>query len=308
VSQSIARNISRLPILRKFVGGPFLRANEWVWNRLPISLTATNPIRNYGTLMHSLVGLRADRTQYHGTFFLRNRPELELVRTLAKRTAPSETLKLAVVACSNGAEVYSFAWAIRSARPDLRVVIHAVDISPEIVEIAQAGVYVQERDALVDAPIFERLTEEETAAMFDREGDQFRIKAWLKEGIHWHVGDAGDPKITQCIGPQDILVANRFLCHMSPLEAEQCLRKLVNLVVPGGHLFVSGVDLEVRTKVALDLGWVPISEMLEEIHNGDPSVRNDWPWRYWGLEPFNSRRRDSGLRYASVFQIGQRVQ
>jgi SAM-dependent methyltransferase len=305
--QSITAKISSVPILRRFVGGPFLRANEWVWNRLPSNLTLTPPICYYGTLMHSLVGIRADRTQYHGTFFLRNRPELELIRTLASQRAQGATVKIAVVACSNGAEVYSFAWAIRSARPDLKVEIHAVDISREIVEIAQRGVYVRERDALVDAPIFERLTEEETAAMFDREGDQYRIKAWLREGIHWHVGDAGDPKLVQCLGPQDVLVANRFLCHMSPPEAEKCLRKLVGLVAPGGYLFVSGVDLEIRTKVAVELGWIPVPEMLEEIHNGDPSVRNDWPWRYWGLEPFNAKRRDSRVRYASVFQIGQKI-
>jgi chemotaxis protein methyltransferase CheR len=306
VPQSMAAKISSVSILRKFVAGPFLRANEWVWNCLPSNLKATPPIRYYGTLMHSLVGLRADRTQYHGTFFLRNRPELELIRAFANRKAQGATMKIAVVACSNGAEVYSFAWAIRSVRPDLKLVIHAVDISHEIVGIAQRGVYVRERDALVDAPICERLTEEETAAFFDREGNQFRIKDWLKEGIHWHVGDAGDPKLAQCLGPQDILVANRFLCHMFPPEAEKCLRKLVGLVRPGGYLFVSGVDLEIRTKVAGDLGWIPVPEMMEEMHNGDPSVRNDWPWRYWGLEPFNSKRHDFRLRYASVFQIGQR--
>src|SRR5438034_4334882 len=45
------------------------------------------------------------------------------------------------------------------------------------------------------------------------------------------------------------------------------------LVSPGGYLFVSGVDLDVRTKVALDLGWEPVPELIKEIHNGDPSDR-----------------------------------
>lgn len=307
MSQSTTTLISRPPFLQRFMGGPFLRVNEWVWNRLPSSLKAAPPIRYYGTLMHSLVGLRADRNQYHGTFFLRNRPELELIQALANRRPQGATLRIAIVACSNGAEVYSFAWAIRSARPDLKLVIHAVDISGEIVKIAQQGVYVRERDSLVDAPIFERLTEQETAAMFDQAGDQFRIKDWLREDIHWHVGDAGDPKLAQCLGPQDILVANRFLCHMRPPDAEDCLRKIVRLVAPGGYLFVSGVDLDVRTMVARDLGWTPVPEMLEEVHNGDSSVRNDWPWRYWGLEPFNAKRHDATLRYASVFQINKKT-
>ena len=56
---------------------------------------------------------------------------------------------------------------------------------------------------------------------------------------------------------------------------------------PGGYLFVTGVDLDVRTKVALELGWEPIPELRAEIHDGDPLVRSDWPWQWWGLEPLD---------------------
>jgi hypothetical protein len=90
---------------------------------------------------------------------------------------------------------------------------------------------------------------------------------------------------------------------MAPREAERCLRSLAPLVAPGGHLFVSGVDLEVRTKVARDLGWQPVQDLLEDIHEGDRSLRNDWPCKYWGLEPLDKRRPDWPIRYASAFQI-----
>jgi 2-polyprenyl-3-methyl-5-hydroxy-6-metoxy-1,4-benzoquinol methylase len=56
------------------------------------------------------------------------------------------------------------------------------------------------------------------------------------------------------LGPKDMLVASNFLCHMATADAEKCLRNIAQLVNPGGYLFVSGVDLDVRTKVALDLG------------------------------------------------------
>jgi len=55
------------------------------------------------------------------------------------------------------------------------------------------------------------------------------------------------------------MVANWFLCHMHPEEAEECLRNLARLVKPGGYLFVSGVDLSVRSKVARDLGERPVT-------------------------------------------------
>ena len=38
-----------------------------------------------------------------------------------------------------------------------------------------------------------------------------------------------------------------------------------------------------RTKVALDLGWKPVEELIAEIHDGDASVRADWPCQWWDL-------------------------
>jgi SAM-dependent methyltransferase len=264
-------------------------------------------MHSYGTFLHSLVELRAARKQYHGTFFLRNRPELELIRAISNQKPQGSTLRISVLACSNGAEVYSILWTIRSARPDLRVIVHAIDISNEILEIAKEGVYSRKAQPLMDSPIFERLTKEEMQAIFDSEKDRVKIKSWIKEGINWQVADAGDPELARLLGGQDIVVANRFLCHMAPQQAERCLRNLRYLVNPGGYLFVSGINLDIRTKVALDLGWTPVLDLLKEIHDGDPSVRRDWPWKYWGLEPFTSKRRDWTVRYASVFQLGHKA-
>jgi chemotaxis methyl-accepting protein methylase len=291
--------------VRRYAGKPFLRANEWGWNRLPSALKSVRPIRQYGAFLHSLVKLQSSRRQYHGTFFLRNRPELELIRALAEKRPQGSTLKIAVVACSNGAEVYSIVWTIRSARPDLKLVVHAMDISKEIVEIAKEGVYSEESEKIVSSPIFERLTAEEIRTMFDQDNGRMKIRSWIREGINWRVGDAGDPQLGNNLGPQDIVVANKFLCHMGPPDAERCLRNIAQLVAPGGYLVVSGIDLEVRTKVALQLGWAPIPELIEEIHDGDPSVRRDWPWKYWGLEPFDQKKRDWVVRYASFFQLGK---
>jgi len=244
--------------------------------------------------------------QYFGTYFLRNRPQLELIRRLSNQRGLGFTLKIAFLGCSNGAEVYSILWTIRSGRPDLKVIAHAVDISKEILEVAQKGVYSLKAPELVEAPIFARMNGDELQEMFDvdRARDEVRIKTWLKEGIIWRLGDAASPGLLDVVGPQDMVVANNFLCHMTPPTAERCLRNIARLVTPTGYLFVSGIDLDVRTKVALDLGWKPVRDLMEDIHDGDPSVRGDWPWQYWGLEPFSKRRRDWKLRYASAFQLG----
>jgi chemotaxis methyl-accepting protein methylase len=247
------------------------------------------------------------------------------MRRLADKKRHGSKLGIAVLACSKGAEVYSIAWTIRSARPDLGLSIHAVDISQEIMEFAARGVYSLANPDALKAPsqegtaergavtwntcrdqltsMFERMANEELEKMFDVAGDQARIRPLLKEGITWVCGDAGNPDIAKSLGPQDIVVANRFLCHMEPAAAEKCLRNIARLVKPNGYLFVSGVDLDVRARVASEMGWKPVTDLMKDIHEGDASLRSGWPLEYWGLEPFCESRRDWRTRYASVFQI-----
>ena len=269
VFHPILAKAASLQVLGKSPAGFYLRLNKWIWQRLPSRVRNLYPVRCYGAWLHTLVCLRASRQQYFGTFFLRNRPALELMRRLAQQKAHGSTLRIAVLACSIGAEVYSILWTIRSARPDLKVVLCAVDISKEILNFAEKGIYAPNTSELVGAPIFERLTAHEKREMFDWEGDQAKVKSWLREGIAWRLGDAADPELIRGLGPQDMVVASNFLCHMAPADAEKCLRNIGQLVSPGGYLFVSGVDLDVRTKVALDLGWEPV----DGVDGGNPRRR-----------------------------------
>jgi hypothetical protein len=80
-------------------------------------------------------------------------------------------------------------------------------------------------------------------------------------------------------------------------SAKRCLRNFAQLTSPGGYLFVSGVDLDVRTNVAIDLEWEPVPELMAEIHDGDPLVRADWPWHWWGplVGPGAARSREKRL-------------
>jgi SAM-dependent methyltransferase len=267
-------------------------------------MTTLRPVTAYGRLMHELVRLHNDRRQYFGTFFLRNRPQLQLICDLAGLRVKDGAVKMAVLGCSLGAEVYSIAWSVRSTLPNVNVTMQAVDISQDVLEVAREGVYPLGVSELAEELICERMTEDEMGKMFDREDGKVRVKSWIRDGIAWRAGDARDPKIVDVLGRQDIVVANDFLCHMKPADAERCLRNIARLVAPGGFLVVSGVDLDVRTTVANALGWKPIRDRIQEIHDGDRSLRLSWPWRYWGLEPFDEMRPDSDVRYVSVFQLG----
>jgi chemotaxis methyl-accepting protein methylase len=309
--------------LRRALGRPYITAHKWIWNHLPPFATCSRAGWIYGSHLQWLIQLQATRRQYTGTFFFRNRCELELLIRLLN--TDSATLNLTILGCSKGAEVYSYFYTIRHARPDLKINLHALDIEPDVLEFAQEGVYSLEscRPHVTSSSdsfsasetltlrtfgdqrtsVFERMTSDEIIEMFECESERARIKPQFRNGITWKIGDAGDPRLMDSLSPQDIVVANRFLCHMRSEQAEACLRNLACLVKPGGYLFVSGIDLAVRSKVARELRWRPVIELIDEIHEGDQSLRRDWPLEYWGLEPLDRRRDDWETRYASVFQI-----
>lgn len=301
------RGMSRSTTIRASLGRPYLRMNAWIWSSLSDPWRSKRSLRKYGAHMHSLIQLRERDNQAKGTFFFRNRPELELLIRLLDHFPPGSAVLMTVLGCSTGAEVYSFAYVIRTKRPDLILRICAVDISKYAVEIGEAGIYPLDGLGLSHhvgfRSIFERMSPFEREELFEQDGENVRVRSRFRDGTTWRVGDAADPRLGRDLGLQDIVVANRFLCHMAPDSAEPCLRNCARLVKKEGYLFVSGVDLAVRSKVASELGWRPVTDLIEEIHEGDPSLRQAWPLEYWGLEPFDRDRDDWKMRYASVFRM-----
>ena len=287
------------------MSGAFWDLSRRVWWRLPSGVRDSRSALAYGRWVHGQVRRRSNREMHIWSTFLRNRPSLDLMSRLIREREEGSTLNLAVLGCSVGAEVYSILWVLRSARPDLEIVVHAADISAEVVELPRPAC-TPPRCRTRGPGIFERLTEREMQDMFDWEDGRAQVKEWLREGIEWEVDDACDPELGSRLGSQDIVVASNFLCHMEPASAERCLRNMARLVEPGGYLFVTGVDLDVRTNVACDLGWEPIDDLLVEIHDADPALRNYWPWDWAGLEPLDRRRRDWRTRYATAFRIDAR--
>jgi chemotaxis methyl-accepting protein methylase/mannose-6-phosphate isomerase-like protein (cupin superfamily) len=319
--------VARLVRLRIFGKSPsraFLRLNERLWNIYPSSFLGARPFSWYGRFVHGVAKIEHVRAQAFNTYFVRNRPELELIQRLVCKKH-GDTVRVAVLGCSAGPEAYSIAWTIKKARPDLKLILHAADISKEAVEFAERGVYplsarvgdkqiydcmaagrwkvCEPGSELVGSEIFERMTPDEKDEFFDLYEGAAVVRNWIKDGISWHVEDAKDPRIVQSLGPQDVVVASNFLCHMEDSEAERCLRNIARLVGPQGYLFVSGIAVDVRTKVARELGWQPIADLLEEIHDGDISLRGQWPYHYGGLEPLNKKRKDWRIRYAAAFQL-----
>jgi chemotaxis methyl-accepting protein methylase len=231
------------------------------------------------------------------TSFRRYPPLLLTIADLIKGAPHGDTVRLCVMGCSTGAELYSVLWASRKARSDLKFVAVGVDLSTPAVEKGKAGRYSPEDKELSG------FSKEFWPEMFDISQSDLTIKKSLREGIKWVVGDVRDDALLAQLGFQDIVIANNFLIFMKEREATNCLRKIVKLVKPGGLLLCRGVDLDVRERVAQQLCLRPISLRIEELHEINARERRGWPWEYWGLEPLDKARKDWARRYATIFQV-----
>ena len=137
-SRTILARMSRSHLLRRYVGRPYRVMLVWIWKHLLVAFASWRPVRSYGVHLHSMIKLAAKRQQLVSTYFFRNRPELELLVRLLRQRGQGSTLDMAVLACSKGAEVYSFSYAIRRAQLDVKMHLRAVDISKEILDFAES--------------------------------------------------------------------------------------------------------------------------------------------------------------------------
>jgi SAM-dependent methyltransferase len=276
------------------------RSIEKFWNAIPPRARTWKSTQKLGRRIHRRVSRLQPRGGGCFTRFFRNLPQLELVRDLVLERPRGEPVKIASIGCSTGAELYSVLWLIRTARLTRDVQALGIDLAEECVQAASRGVY---PCRVVEVA---KVSEARHPGLFTREGKTFVIPAILKEAVTWAVGDACASDLVARFGPHDVVFANNFLFHMPPERAESCLRNLARLVARDGYLVVSGADLDVRSRVLGELGFVPVTTRWEEIHAAE-DVHAAWPLQFMGLEPIDRSRQDCAARYATVFRSAGRM-
>lgn len=287
-------NTTRVSAITLALASRFERA----WYRLPPRARSSKPMVRLGKVVYEISRRQQKRTPgalY--TRFFRNRPLLEVLGELIRGWAPEASLKLAVIGCSTGAELYSVLWMARNHRPDLQVFAFGLDLSETAIENARNGVYSLDRHET------ERALPEGTEGLFIRHEGYVEVTESLRKCVSWLVGDACEPRAFEPIGNCDIVLANNFLVHMADGQAATCLKNVVRTVVPGGYLCVWGINLDVRQEVVHEMGLIPVSNKVEEIYRADDRALEVWPWKYWGAEPLDKTRPDWMVRYSSIFRV-----
>jgi len=257
-------------------------------------------MRTIGDFIHELTRkyqVRTPSALY--TRFFRNPPQLEVLNNVLQRYPEASTVKFTVLGCSTGAEVYSALWNMKMSRPDLFISSSGVDISSSAIGTARIGRYLLGANELEGlGELFHAYPEN----LFLPQENQVEVSPDLRRGITWHVEDARNPRLLEILGMQDIVFANNFLVHYPPSDAEACLSNILRILAPGGFLFIWGVDPEVKTRFVQQAGLSPYDYLIREVYLADERAREVWPWKYWGHEPLDTKRRDWKTRYGTVFQ------
>ncbi|HEY5803050.1 MAG TPA: CheR family methyltransferase [Lysobacter sp.] len=286
-----------------------LPIGRWLWRRLPASLLASRPMRRLNMEIYDRYVRHTERYQTHFTWFVRNPPQLALITDLIFSSPPTGTkLRVMSVGCSVGAELYSLLWLIRRVQPDISIDARGIDIVPDAVASARRGSYWLELPSScggtlqIDGRNVLSTSAEAIGEIFEVcSNGVYVVKDAIRAGATWYVGNAADPDLRDAHGLQDVVLACNFLGPMEPGMAESCIRNVAALVIPGGYLVIDGVDLGVKARVLKQLGFLPITEDAQCIHEADPTKR-DWPWTRWSLEPFDDSKADWPYRYVTIFQ------
>lgn len=287
----------------QFLARQFKRTGTGIWKRLPSRLQEQPPLRRLNHWIHALsrkysARIESDSARYPSTTrFVRYPLMLQTMCDLARDYEFGDSIRLCVMGCSAGAELYSILWALRKARPDLKILATGIDLSEASIAKGKAGRYSRQ------APELKGVSDELISELFDVSGPELKVKHSITAGTEWIARDVCDDSLRAQLGLQDIVTANNFLMFLTEDGATDSLRKVVQFVKPGGLLFCRGVDLDVRQRVTEQFLLEPISLRIEQIHDSGSCARRGWPWEYWGLEPLDKTRKDWIRRYATVFRV-----
>lgn len=220
-----------------------------------------------------------------------------LPQLLATRTPTADApLEVAVFACCSGEEAYTLAYLLATRAPSVPFRVRGYDIVPELVEQAKAGSYTREH--VYSSPF---VTDELVSAMFDRHGDELRVKSEIASRVAFAIGDITDAAYMAALPRADLVFAQNVLFHLPRPIAKRAFANLVSGLRPGGAFFVNGMDTDMRAKLTRQFGLEPVAQRIAEIHEEARVDRGaHWASSYWGREPLK-RSGDWVRKYCTIY-------
>ena len=254
----------------------------------------------YGqALRHRLAQHLEDRRSHTFTQFYRAPGQLDALcgPVLDFLVAGARQIRIVALGCSTGAEAYSLASELLARRPGLDFRIDAFDISADVLVAARSATY--QAKWVRQNPL---ITPDFITRTFVCSGDEWKVRDRIAERVRFQQADVVDATIRSRAQCADIVLACNVMCNLRRPAARRLFQNAVALLQSPGALFVDGMDLDMRVRLAHRHRLVPLTFEMRRIHEEARLVRGDhYPWFAAGLEPFSAHRRDREFRYATIF-------
>lgn len=196
-----------------------------------------------------------DAVTTNKTDFFREPKHFDYMRDVALgdivRQFSERRLRIWSSACSTGAEPYTLAMVmsdyLQSQAQDRDYFILATDLSTDVLQKAQKGIYSSDMMAPVPPDMMRRYVMRATNA----HRQEMRVAPMLRQKVGFARMNLMDAKYP--IGdPMHIIFCRNVLIYFDKQTQSQVLTRLCNSLAPGGYLFighsetVSGFDLPIR--------------------------------------------------------------
>lgn len=176
------------------------------------------------------------------TYFFRHADQFHAFRDVAlperlSARALSRSLRLLSVGCASGEEPYSLAILLRERglEPGFEVAIQGLDLNPDSLAKAAAGLYSPWSLRETPADLRER--------WFTQEGRDFRLARALRDSVRFaqHNLIADAPTLLQK-GATDVIFCRNVLMYFTPAHAVAIVARLARALAPGGFLFLGHAE------------------------------------------------------------------
>lgn len=163
-----------------------------------------------------------------------------LLQDLRIRLGRSETpIKIAVIGCSAGEEVYSLAMALHHKYPPHKVALRGIDKNPQILLRAQSSLFkFSDHDGRLN--FFDQIPQEYRRYFHCLEGHPgiFKINPLVQESIQFQKADVTEEFFSQNVPKQDIVVINNVFVHITEGNKAAAVDNLVKILALGGRMIV----------------------------------------------------------------------
>jgi len=190
------------------------------------------------------------------TFFFRDKTPFTILEEgvlpyLARKRGGRGKVRIWTAAASTGQEMYSIAILLREQAEKLRGLtfeLLGTDISPKVLEKAEAGVYSQ-------FEVQRGLSMQRMVKNFDKQGDLWRIKPELRAMAKFETFNLLDD--FSRLGAFDVVFCRNVLIYFDGSTKRNVLERLAKLMPPDGFLFLGAAE----TVVGVTSAFKPVAGM-----------------------------------------------